>query len=812
VLRTRISPLSVVALVSLTSLSSLVVTTLTTTSPVSADVAATQPSRILDTRVGIGVAAGQLTPGKIITLAVPAAAAAGATSVVLNLTATEATADGWVKAWPCGEPTPNTSVLNFTPGRTAANAVMVKLPAGGVCLSAQVPVQIIADLSGWTTGATDFTGSTPNRLLDTRPTNTPLRSGEERRLQVAGQPGIGANATIAALNVTIDKPAGAGWVVAYPCGQVTNGSTVNFRAGETVANLTLVALSGGAVCLRSYGDVQVIVDSFGWSVGGGKLQVQTPTRLLDTRDGGMWPYGASQSRTTIVLRVAGRGGVPNTADSALITTTIADPQGDGFVTVWPCDQGRPNASTINTWPNALRSNLTLVKLTAEGTACLYYESSNSTSTNIIVDAVGWTTGGPNRSAPTGVGTILLPGPQGCTFSVPIAAAFCDTFDSATPNPATRSGDLNATVWGVSRVNTIGIENNAWMPAQLTGCSSGAITVRPPNDVRICNGRLYEAVTDGGGQSTLAMYPKQPFDIAGGRTGRVVFDVSADSDGPHAAWPEFWWTDQPVPAPHGHLSSNYTFARNSFGFSLASDTCGTNGTNVYEMYITRNSAFELVPFTKTACVTKGSATGGLNHFEVRMSQTHVEVWASEPGSTVVKQIAVANLNMPMTRGVIWIEDVHYNANKFDDQGTHTFAWDNVGFDGPTPYRDLTFDVQDNDSPAAEGAVGLGYGVGAGSTSVTAPGVTWQQTPTAAYVGLNWFATTPSVPNVRVNGGPWHSTPWPFAESEFAWRTIAVPIPMSEVKAGDNTIEFTWGGGGTTAVSNINIILIAAAPVP
>ena len=57
------------------------------------------------------------------------------------------------------------------------------------------------------------------------------------------------------------------------------------------------------------------------------------------------------------------------------------------------------------------------------------------------------------------------------------------------------------------------------------------TVTPPNDVIICNGRVYEAVQDSGGQSTLAMYPKQPFDIAG-RTGTVVFDVSADSDGPH----------------------------------------------------------------------------------------------------------------------------------------------------------------------------------------------------------------------------------------------------------------------------------------
>ena len=74
-----------------------------------------------------------------------------------------------------------------------------------------------------------------------------------------------------------------------------------------------------------------------------------------------------------------------------------------------------------------------------------------------------------------------------------------------------------------------------------------------------------------------MYPKQPFDFAG-RTGTVVFDVSADSEGPHAAWPEFWITDQPLPAPHGKQAGQYPYARNSFGFQVTLD-CGNNGTGV-----------------------------------------------------------------------------------------------------------------------------------------------------------------------------------------------------------------------------------------
>ena len=50
-----------------------------------------------------------------------------------------------------------------------------------------------------------------------------------------------------------------------------------------------------------------------------------------------------------------------------------------------------------------------------------------------------------------------------------------------------------------------------------------------------------------------MYPKQPFDFAG-KTGTVSFDVSNDTQGTHAAWPEFWLTDIPVPTPFNHFNS------------------------------------------------------------------------------------------------------------------------------------------------------------------------------------------------------------------------------------------------------------------
>ena len=382
-----------------------------TRSVVDAAAAATSPDRVLDTRSGLGVAAaGKLNPGQVLRLALPAAKAANATSVVFNLTATEADGNGWVRAWPCNDAQPATSAINYTPDHVAvANAVVVKAGSSDVCFSTYTRVHLVVDLAGWFTGTDDFVGVTPNRVLDTRPTNSPLRAGQVRRLKIAGTTGVPADAKFAGLNITVDSPPADGWVVAYPCDVPTTSSTVNFKAGEIVATLALVAFSNGDVCLQTYNVANVIVDVYGYSKGAGELKVQSPQRILDTRSPQSWPYGKAQNGSKITLRVAGRGGVANDAASALLTVTVDNVGGPGFVTAWPCDQSLPTSSTLNTWANQLRSNLALVKLADDGTACLQLYSTNGSSIDMIVDAVGWETGGnPSRPAPPATPTPPTP--------------------------------------------------------------------------------------------------------------------------------------------------------------------------------------------------------------------------------------------------------------------------------------------------------------------------------------------------------------------------------------------------------------------
>lgn len=359
-----------------------------------------QPQRVLDTRSGLGAAAGPLVPGQVLHLALPTAAAAGATSVVLNLTADQAQAAGYVSAWPCDEAMPATSVLNVVPGRAVANLLAIDLPDSGLCFASSAPLHLIADLSGWFTGTGDVRGITPNRILDTRSPSKPLAAGEERRVKIAGTTGIPGSAAAAALNITVVQPAADGYLLAYPCGTVPTASTVNFRAGEELPNFTFVLLSGGDICVRSSVPTGVIIDSFGYSSNSGGLRTLAPARLLDTRQAGTWPYGVPISTSTpLAVRVAGKAGVPNDASAALLTITVDNAPAGGYVTAWPCDQPQPGTSVLNLFPGALRSNLTLVKLAADGTVCLAVYTANGAPVHIVADAVGSLTGGPQRSAP-----------------------------------------------------------------------------------------------------------------------------------------------------------------------------------------------------------------------------------------------------------------------------------------------------------------------------------------------------------------------------------------------------------------------------
>ncbi|HYL99366.1 MAG TPA: Ig-like domain-containing protein, partial [Blastocatellia bacterium] len=378
------------------------------------------------------------------------------------------------------------------------------------------------------------------------------------------------------------------------------------------------------------------------------------------------------------------------------------------------------------------------------------------------------------------------------------------------------------------------------PTIMEKCGQ-SVTVQPPNDVTICNGQLVEAQTDQGGVTSIAMYPKQPFDISG-RTGTVVFDVSDDSHGTHRAWPELWFTDQPVPTPFTHFSSLQSVPRNGLGVRFAGacppghldcrvilQNCPTQFDNDYVItvdsavvvnnYVSNDSANGgALKVQQVGCVKGSSGPGDMNHFEVQVSQGEIDVYGTDAGATApLRKLAIiSNPGLTITRGLIWLEDVHYNGDKDGpDQGTHTFTWDNLGFDGPVLPRDLAFDVPDRMTPVGPsypGLLNLGWAFGptdSDSVTLTVPGVFNMAQATGALLTLN-FTTQSGETNLsyRLNDSPWHEQAWPFpACSSCTSSTIALPVNLSEVQAGDNTVTLKSSSFGMLA--NVDLILQGAA---
>ncbi len=433
-------------------------------------------------------------------------------------------------------------------------------------------------------------------------------------------------------------------------------------------------------------------------------------------------------------------------------------------------------------------------------------------------------------------------------------AFCDNFNNPTVNPASsRSGDLNDTVWGVSRDGLSAFGNQWPGPMSLFALNDGTQTVPspcntvtnvlPPHDVNICNGKLHDVVDDGTGVLNLAMYPKQPFDFAG-RTGKVVFDVSNNSQGNHAAWPEFWITDQPVPAPFTHEASWTALPRNGLGIRFAGCTDGSGNANTCSQgspqSIGVDSAITVSNYVENDSFNNGnlqvtgldsclasSTPGQMNHYEIDVSQNQIDVYCTNAFSgvlnlsvTPLRHVAtIPNANLNFTRGLIWVEDGHYNADKFGNQRINTFTWDNVGFDGPVLPRDLTFDVPNNPALTVGNVNGysptyeIGYDIGPNSsTTVTVPNLSSLSSASGGLLTFNFYdnTTEPFAFNYAINGHP-HTYAWPFPwTNPNSPKTIGIPISLSDVVNGSNTITFSTGNYEMT-VSNIDLIMIGAGGI-
>jgi hypothetical protein len=115
-------------------------------------------------------------------------------------------------------------------------------------------------------------------------------------------------------------------------------------------------------------------------IGGGDGFVPTsaPIRMFDTRKTSKLATGSSFEFDLSPFVTAD-------ATSAVFNLTATDVESNGFVTAFPCSQGRPLASNLNLTAGQTVPNLVTVALPANKHVCFFTAS----RANLIADLAGW---------------------------------------------------------------------------------------------------------------------------------------------------------------------------------------------------------------------------------------------------------------------------------------------------------------------------------------------------------------------------------------------------------------------------------------
>jgi hypothetical protein len=381
------------------------------------------PTRILDTREGTGAPAGPLGQDATLDLTVVGSAgvpATGVTAVVLNLTATDATAeDSYLTVYPAGTTRPVASNLNFMAGWTSTNLVTVAVPtsgeqAGKVTIYNEVgSVSVVADISGWYSVNGGAVGATynplpPARVLDTRDgtggVDGPVLAGETIDVAVTGVGGVPATGVSAVvLNVTaafdpFDPFGPESFLTVYPSGtERPLASNLNYFGPPTLPNQVIarVGTNGRVSMYNNLGFVNLLADVQGWYTSTGTTTGATyfplsPARDLDTRNGvgTGGTIGRMDAGQTIDLTVAGVNGVPATGVAAVVlNVTAVDYEGpESFMTVYPAGGQRPLASNLNYWYGMTIPNLVTARVGADGKVAMYNDRG---WLHVVADVQGW---------------------------------------------------------------------------------------------------------------------------------------------------------------------------------------------------------------------------------------------------------------------------------------------------------------------------------------------------------------------------------------------------------------------------------------
>lgn len=373
------------------------------------------PCRAFDSRTTDVPALSNGAPRIIDLVDTPCRLPPGTAAVALTATvvAPPGSGEGFLQLGPNSGMPLDTSVLNFSSGRTPrGNNAIVQLNGGSIRASTfaagGTPVDVILDITGFFTSDPQLAGSAlgfnvlpPCRLLDTRVTPPGLAAGTPLTLPVGGRCGAPPTARAAALNVVVAAASGEGNLRLFPADlRPPLASALNFQS-HTVphANGALASLSNDStralnIQLDVAATADVVVDSTGYFDIDAPLVYRpvAPCRAFDSRDP---DSGESrlQSGVRRNLQIRGNCGVPSGAKAAAMNFSIIQPDGEGFLTAFPSDDDSdvPLASVINfTAGEPVIGNGAIVPLSGNTRDLSVYPFvATGSGLHMVVDVVGY---------------------------------------------------------------------------------------------------------------------------------------------------------------------------------------------------------------------------------------------------------------------------------------------------------------------------------------------------------------------------------------------------------------------------------------
>lgn len=435
------------------------------------------------------------------------------------------------------------------------------------------------------------------------------------------------------------------------------------------------------------------------------------------------------------------------------------------------------------------------------------------------------------TAPTAPADSPAGGP-GCGFP---AAAFCADFEGARNTTGNRNGDLSVIDFSVSRWHSAMDTAPGYVgPAAIPTCRAGAPSdPLPPGDVLVCDpSRSIQShyaliATAEQNYGDTAVRINRPFDIAD-RTGTIRFDTNLQIDNMLLGFPTLVFSADPYSAP-SYIADNSGGATPREGLIVQFyGQCAVDGEfSVAPVVRTYSSHAEsTLSDTGGSCPGTAIGDGRLNRVEVRVSQSRLEIWASDASADgvdfpPVERVFTAPLDLSFTQGSVTFGVHNHATMKYGGLASWTTLWDNVGFDGPVIAAQRVAQVADAAVPDGDG-IDLGHPLppGGATRPLALPDVSTGGARGArlvfnlhADVITNASSLASWRVNYQLNGGDWHAIA--LTDDELALApgragtySFSVPIALAELVDGTNTIRFSGTGfdaGYPPFVGNVDLVV-------